>query len=147
MSRIQPAYSLDERELADLAPADRLARQSQAILDHRAELGAAVAEVSRILASGTAGTLPLRLLELVRLRVAFWNQCRSCMSVRYAPDEISEGLVCSLERPEEATDLSDAEKAALRFADLMATDHLSIDEGVFDDLRAYYTEGELVELG
>ena len=28
--------------------------------------------------------LPARLLELVRLRVAFHNQCRSCMSVRYS---------------------------------------------------------------
>src|SRR5438552_944448 len=28
-------------------------------------------------------TLPRRLIELVRLRVAFHNQCRSCMAIRY----------------------------------------------------------------
>ena len=28
------------------------------------------------------GTLPARLRELVRLRVAFHNQCRSCMALR-----------------------------------------------------------------
>jgi alkylhydroperoxidase family enzyme len=69
------------------------------------------------------------------------------MSVRYDPDAVSEQLVCSLERPEEAEDLSGAEKAALRFADLMATDHLAIDEETFDDLRRYFSEGEIVELG
>ncbi|MEM1019583.1 MAG: carboxymuconolactone decarboxylase family protein, partial [Pseudomonadota bacterium] len=29
-------------------------------------------------------TLPERLLELVRLRIAFFNQCRSCMAIRYS---------------------------------------------------------------
>ena len=63
--------------------------------------------------------LPGRLLELVRLRVAFWNQCRSCMAVRYAEgvdDGLTEALVCSLERPSEAPDLNDAERAAIRSA-------------------------------
>ena len=36
-------------------------------------------------------TLPPRLLELVRLRIAFHNQCRSCMAIRY-PDALDEGL-------------------------------------------------------
>src|SRR5690606_12666958 len=77
-------------------------------------------------------TLPDRLVELVRLRIAFHNQCRSCMAIRYADaleDGLTEDLVCSLERPAEAEDLTDGERAALRFADLFATDHLSIDEG------------------
>ena len=41
-------------------------------------------------------TLPERLVELVRLRVAFHNQCRSCMAIRYssAAQEVDEGLVC-----------------------------------------------------
>ena len=29
-------------------------------------------------------TLPERLIELVRLRVAYHNQCRSCMAIRYS---------------------------------------------------------------
>ena len=51
-----------------------------------------------------------RLIELVRLRVAFWNQCRSCMAVRYeegTKDGLTEALVCSLERPEDADDLTE----------------------------------------
>jgi len=95
------------------------------------------------------GTLPFRLVELVRLRVAFHNQCRMCMSLRYAdPDgtSLDEGLVCSLEKPYEADDLSDAERAALAYADKMATDHLSIDEAMFDELHRHFTDAEIMEL-
>ncbi len=59
--------------------------------------------------------LPPRLLELVRLRVAFHNQCRSCMSLRSAEaieDGMTEALVCELVSPEEAPDLTQRERAA-----------------------------------
>jgi AhpD family alkylhydroperoxidase len=95
-------------------------------------------------------TLPERLLELVRLRIAFHNQCRSCMAIRYraaVADGVDENLVCSLERPAEAPDLTASERAALDFADRFATDHLSIDDAVYDGLRRYFSDGELVELG
>jgi alkylhydroperoxidase family enzyme len=72
------------------------------------------------------------------------------MSVRYQSaidDGLTEGVVCSLEQPADADDLSPAERSAIRFADLFATDHLSIDDTVYDDLRRYFTEDELVELG
>jgi alkylhydroperoxidase family enzyme len=96
----------------------------------------------------TQGTLSPRLLELVRLRIAFHNQCRTCMALRYLPEEeIDEGTVCSLERPQEADDLSEAERCALRFADLFATNHLAIDDKMYDELREYFTEAELVQLG
>ncbi len=95
-------------------------------------------------------TLPDRLYELVRLRIAFFNQCRSCMAIRY-PDALADGvtedLVCSLERPAEAPDLTDAEKVAIRYAELFATDHLRIDDALFDELRRHFTEPEIVELG
>jgi AhpD family alkylhydroperoxidase len=95
-------------------------------------------------------SLPERLVELVRLRVAFFNQCRSCMAIRYSDavaDGVTEGLVCSLERPQEAEHLSAAEKAAIRYGELMATDHLAIDDGVYDELRRHFTEAQIVELG
>jgi len=93
------------------------------------------------------GTLPPRLIELVRLRIAFFNQCRSCMALRYDGDTVDENAVCSLERPDEADDLTAAEKSALRFAELLATDHLAIDDSVYADLRRHFTEAQLVELG
>ena len=95
-------------------------------------------------------TLPERLVELVRLRVAFFNQCRSCMAIRYSDavaDGVTEGLVCSLERPQEAENLTAAEKAAIRYGELMATDHLAIDDAVYDELRRHFSEAQIVELG
>lgn len=95
-------------------------------------------------------TLPRRLIELIRLRVAFHNQCRSCMAIRYqsaVDDGLTEGMVCSLEKPHEAPSLTDAEKCAIHYADLSATDHFSINDATFADLRRFYTEAEIVELG
>ena len=95
-------------------------------------------------------TLPDRLVELVRLRVAFFNQCRSCMAIRYSDavaDGVTEGLVCSLERPQEAENLTAAEKVAIRYGELMATDHLAIDDAMYADLRAHCSEAQSVELG
>ncbi|QGN55682.1 carboxymuconolactone decarboxylase family protein [Novosphingobium sp. Gsoil 351] len=94
--------------------------------------------------------LSRRLIELVRIRVAFHNQCRSCMAIRYQSaldDGLTEGAVCSLERPEEADDLSAAEKAALVYADISSTNHFAIDDGTFAALRVHFNEQEIVELG
>ena len=96
-----------------------------------------------------AFTLRRRLLEMVRLRIAFHNQCRSCMAMRMEPalqDGLTEDLVCSLEKPPESPDLTDAEKAALRFADLFATNHLAITDETVETLRSFYSEQEIVEL-
>ena len=94
-------------------------------------------------------SLPDRLVELVRLRIAFHNQCRSCMAIRYQDGVdagIDEDLVCSLEKPEEAEDLNDAEKAAIEYGELFATNHLAIDDSVYENLRKYFSEAEVVEL-
>ncbi len=93
--------------------------------------------------------LPRRLVELVRLRISFHNQCRSCMAIRYADgidDGLTEDLVCSLEKPEEAADLTGAEKAALSFADKMATDHLSVTDETFQELARFFTDEEQMDL-
>ena len=95
-------------------------------------------------------SLPERLVELVRLRIAFFNQCRSCMAIRYSDaveDGVDEGAVCSLEKPEEADNLSDAEKAAIHYGELMATDHLAIDDKIHAGLREHFSEAQIVELG
>ncbi len=95
------------------------------------------------------GILPRRLVELVRLRVSFHNQCRTCMSIRYSDsldDGVTEDLVCSLERPHEADDLTEAEKAALAFADMLATDHLSIDNDTFARLYRHFDVPQVMEL-
>lgn len=147
MARIAPSTVFASVPTDDLGQGDRINLGVAAILGHRPEVAGALGSVRVAL---QAGTLPPRLVELVRLRIAFHNQCRSCMSVRYQSaidDGLTEDAVCSLEQPAESDDLSPAERSALRFADLFATDHLSIDDAVYDDLRRYFSEDELVELG
>jgi AhpD family alkylhydroperoxidase len=92
--------------------------------------------------------LPDRLVELMRLRVAFRNQCRPCMSRRYADaldDGLTEDLVCSLERPEDAPDLTPAEKAAVAYADQFAIDHLAIDTQLAGLFR-HFTPQQIAEI-
>jgi hypothetical protein len=118
MARIQPADSFAAIPTADLGQGDRINL-------------------------GVAGIMS-------RLRIAFHNQCRSCMSVRYQSaidDGLTEDAVCSLERPAEAQDLTEAEHSALKFADLFAADHLAIDDAVYDELRTHFSEDQLVALG
>jgi hypothetical protein len=71
------------------------------------------------------------------------------MSVRYSygvEDGLTEGLVCSLEQPEEAEDLTAAERAAIAYADLMATNHFGVDDQTFARLREHFSEPEIMEL-
>jgi alkylhydroperoxidase family enzyme len=95
--------------------------------------------------------LSARLLEICRLRAAFHAQCPHCMYHRFTdPGEtgIDEGLVCSLEKPEEAPGLSERERSALRYVDLIATNrHEDISDATFAELRSHFTEREVVELG
>lgn len=94
-------------------------------------------------------TLSPRLVELVRLRVAFHNQCRPCMSIRYGDavdDGLNETLVCSLERPDVPSDMTEAERVAVRYADRFATNHLTIDAALLAELAKHFNTGEIREL-
>lgn len=146
LAEIDPdTLSGDLRAYYDTAnPRDRMLFTPTA---HAPELMGALHHFADVL--GEKGTLPGRLVELVRLRIAFHNQCRSCMAMRFEPaleDGLTEDLVCSLEKPVEAPDLTDAEKAALDFADRFATNHLSIGDETVEGLRRYYTEQEVIEI-
>jgi AhpD family alkylhydroperoxidase len=93
--------------------------------------------------------LPQRLIELVRLRIAFHNQCRPCMSIRYSEaveDGLTESLVCSLEKPHEASDMTPAEREAVLYADRFASNHLAIDAAQLARLAGHFTPGEINEL-
>ena len=151
MPRIKK-LELDEwdNDLREMTAADSVTALEQGIM----RMFAHTPEISKgLVAFGGAikshRSLPDRLVELVRLRVAFHNQCRSCMAIRYQDGVdagIDEDLVCSLEKPQEADDLSDAEKAAIEYGELFATNHLAIDDSVYENLRKYFSEAEVVEL-
>lgn len=71
------------------------------------------------------------------------------MKVRYAGARqagLTEVKIAALD--DASSDLfSPRERAALTFAELMATDHLKIDDAVFAELRRHFSEAEIVELG
>ncbi len=152
MSRLR-RLELDELEpgLREMTRADErtpLERSLTPILGHAPDLARGMLAFGGALK--TRGALPRRLVELVRLRIAFHNQCRSCMAIRYddaVAEGLDEGLVCTLERPWDAPELSDVERLAIRFGELMATDHLAIDDDLYDALGEHLSEAEIVELG
>jgi alkylhydroperoxidase family enzyme len=70
------------------------------------------------------------------------------MSTRYAlgrREGITEELVAALADYERGP-FSDREKAALRYADQLYLDHHKVDAARWDELRAHFTEEELLEL-
>jgi AhpD family alkylhydroperoxidase len=152
MTRINmlPVEDLDP-ELREIVPDEAGPRAVgwTRILGHRPEQAKALLRFAAALRPPTR-VLPDRLVELVRLRVAFFNQCRGCMSARYPEalaDGLTEDLVCSLEKPYEANDLTDAERAAVHYGELLATNHLAIDDSVYENLRLHFSEEQIVELG
>ena len=148
MARVESADGFASIPTVDLGQGDRINLGVAGIMSRLPDVAAAVGGLTN--AVRETGALAPRLMELVRLRIAFHNQCRSCMSIRYQSaidDGLTDDAVCSLERPADAPDLADDEREALRFADLFATNHLAIDEAVYDGLRGHFTEDQLVALG
>jgi alkylhydroperoxidase family enzyme len=154
MTRIRklPFEAWDADFVAQLETSGALARfvdyPASGVMAHTPHMAAANAAFQREAMSGRR--LAPRLLELVRLRLAFHNQCRSCMAMRFDAalnDGLTADAVCSLEKPAEAEDLTPGEKAALEFADKFALNHFAIDESTFETLREHFAEAEIVELG
>ena len=137
--------------LRALIEPDRMTPLEQGPMRVHAHSPAIAAAMARFFAAiHTESELSERLMELVRLRIAFHNQCRSCMAIRYAraaEDGVDEAAVCSLERPMEADNLSEAEKAAIRYGELLASDHLSIGDETYAALKAHFSDRQIVELG
>ena len=141
-------WSEDLRALTNPDALSTLERGTLRIMAHKPETAAGFVRFFTALRGER--TLPERLTELMRLRIAFHNQCRSCMAIRYAPaaaDGVDEALVCSLERPAEADNLSEREKLAIDYGERLATNHLSLDDAYHQRLKEHFTEAEIVELG
>ena len=103
------------------------------------------------LASSNDGQLPRDLKELCRVKIAFDHECGYCGTVRSAAAKAA-GL--TEERIQEVWDyersdlLSEKEKLALKFADYMKHDIARADDDAFyAELRAEFSDAEIVELG
>lgn len=114
------------------------------VLDHCPELMRTFHEHWRVIFDG--GVVDRDLKELVRLKVANFHDCDSCLSVRVSHGEdFAEKLLESFTWRESEL-LEPRERAAMRLTDwLMGMDD-DIDN-VYAELRQHFTEAEIVELG
>lgn len=97
----------------------------------------------------TQGRLPVRLKELVRIRMSVAEECGYCSSLRSKraqAEGLTEEVVVQMVDIDGAPDLDEREKAALRYADLYRRDEIGTDE-VFDELRRHFDDEEIIELG
>tara|TARA_Y100001968_G_C19255855_1_gene666759 strand:- start:192 stop:494 length:303 start_codon:yes stop_codon:yes gene_type:complete len=72
------------------------------------------------------------------------------MHARFAvarQEGLTEGKISEIDNYRESTLFTNAEKAAIRYADVMAGDHKSASTELFDELRQHFSESEIIELG
>lgn len=152
MSRIS---RLDRSEVsADLAALyDRIFAQRGNVpnmfrtMAHRPEIFSTM--MAHFAAVLNTGTVPTKLKELIIVRTSQINQTPYCLA---SHTRIARNLGWSDEQlshlPEwpERQDFSPAEKAALRLAETVTRDAHSLSDEQFAELRAHFSEGEIVEL-
>jgi hypothetical protein len=90
--------------------------------------------------------LPSRMLELLRIRSAQLGGCEPCMASRKDEGATEDAVACLVD-PALRGDLSDRERIAIEFIDLLATDHHRIDDDTYRRLSEHFTTAEIVELG
>jgi alkylhydroperoxidase family enzyme len=99
-------------------------------------------------ARGTWGQQSLlggRILELLRIRSAQLGECQPCMQSR-KHDSITDEDVACLIAPG-GSELTDQERLAVEFLDLLSADHHAIDADFYGRLGVVFTAAQIIELG
>ena len=86
-----------------------------------------------------------RILELIRIRSAQLGECQPCMQSR-KHDSITDEDVACLVAPHHS-ELTEQERLAVEFLDLLSADHHAIDDEVYRNLSRVFTAAQIVELG
>jgi len=111
------------------------------------ELGAAVGGlVAKV--GGKGLSLPWRVREAARMRIAQINGCNICMSWRVpalARHGVTEELYAHVEEPTHA-EYDAQERLAIEYAEKFALDHRSIDDAFFVRMHEQFTDAEILEL-
>ena len=97
-------------------------------------------------ASDPASVLDSRVKELVRLRIATLNGCRTCKAARLAPGDVSEREAAQGVDDPAGAAFSARERAALALAEQMALDHHAFDDAAMEELRRHFSQAETLEL-
>jgi hypothetical protein len=87
-----------------------------------------------------------RITELLRIRSAQLGECQPCSQSR-KHDSISDDDVACLIAPGHGGDLTEQERLAVEFLDLLSADHHAIDDETYRKLGEHFTSAQIVELG
>jgi alkylhydroperoxidase family enzyme len=96
-------------------------------------------------AFGKNTLLGARIHELIRIRSAQLGECQPCMQSR-KHDSITDEDVACLIAPG-SSQLTEQERLAVQFLDLLSADHHAIDDEVYRELGEVFTAAQIIELG
>src|SRR5437763_7935519 len=94
---------------------------------------------------GKQSLLGPRIVELIRIRSAQLGECQPCMQSRKHDSITDEDVACLLDVS--GSDLTDQERLAVTFIDLLSADHHAIDADFYRELAQVFTAAQIVELG
>jgi hypothetical protein len=94
---------------------------------------------------GKQSLLGPRIVELIRIRSAQLGECQPCMQSRKHDSITDEDVACLLAPG--AGQLTEQERLAVNFLDLLSADHHAIDDEVYRELGEVFTAAQIVELG
>jgi alkylhydroperoxidase family enzyme len=94
---------------------------------------------------GQQSLLGGRILELLRIRSAQLGECQPCMQSRKHESITDEDVACLIAPG--ASDLTDQERMAVEFLDLLSADHHAIDDEFYRRLGEVFTTAQIIELG
>jgi alkylhydroperoxidase family enzyme len=105
-----------------------------------------------LLMNSTQGNVDHKLKEIVRILLARFANDKYFASLRskkaramgLTETRINEGC---FEYEDDAKGFSEAEKIALRFADMMYLDASQIDKAFYDEMKKHWSEAQIMELG
>jgi alkylhydroperoxidase family enzyme len=94
---------------------------------------------------GKQSLLGGRILELLRIRSAQLGECQPCMQSRKHDSITDEDVACLIQPGQ--SDLTEQERMAVAFLDLLSADHHAIDDEFYRKLGEVFTAAQIVELG
>jgi len=86
-----------------------------------------------------------RILELIRIRSAQLGECQPCMQSRKHDSITDQDVACLLAPGREA--LTDQERMAIEFLDLLSADHHALDDEFYRRLGEVFSAAQIIELG
>lgn len=148
-----PMDQIEDAELRDLIERCDAAgvpdRQFGQILAHKPQQAKVSLDV--MLYSHQEGSVDHKLKEVIRIQLARFAEDAYFASLR-SKKAIAEGLTeemieAGCDDYDDSPLFSEAEKCAMRFAEQMFLDASKVDKAFYDEMKEYYSEAEIMEIG